>query len=251
MKISVVWALMSTQAMPGSCGGSGLAQPPRARASRKASGRRMAMAPEFMESSPEPAPTITRFQRCQAGRHQSRRSELARDLAVPQASSLRQIAATLLRGSSQQQMLLVVEFGPGAEAMAAGHQAIACAGGEAVVLQGQLAVTRQRTAVGADVGTVDLEAVAHVQRAAAGLDLEIAVIIQAATIHRQRLQVGFLMRSELDPGMRRVGLGNTQRTDCETRNELDKNETAHGRASTREFRMEVARPGLQPTAPPR
>src|SRR5690606_35571104 len=251
MKISVVWALMSTQAMPGSCGGSGLAQPPRARASRKASGRRMAMAPKFMESLPEPAPTTTCFQRCQPGRHQTRRSALARDHAALQASSLRQIAATLLRGSSQQQMLLVVEFGPGAEAMATGHQAIACAGGETVVLQGQLAVTRQRTAVGADVGTVDLEAVAHVQRAAAGLDLEIAVIIQAATIHRQRLQVGFLMRSELDPGLRRDGLGHPQHTAGEGRNEQCKNDTGDGIAPAGEFGKEVARPVLQPTAPPR
>ena len=125
--------------------------------------------------------------------------------------------------------MLVVELGPGAEAMAASDQPIARAGGEAVIGQRQPTVARQRLAIGADIGGVHLKAIAHFQRAAAGLDLKITVVIQAPAIYRQCLQLGFLMGGEVDPGLRGVGLGHPQRAAGKTRNEQGEGDTAHAK----------------------
>src|SRR5690606_25110693 len=95
-------------------------------------------------------------------------------------SAFGEVAATLFGGTCQQCLMLVVESGPGAEAVAASDQSIARAGGEAVIFEAQLAVALQRFAVRADIGAPDLEAIATIQYAAAGSDLEIAIVLQAA-----------------------------------------------------------------------
>src|SRR5690606_31536904 len=225
MKISVVGAAMSTQARFGSGDGSGPAQPPRARERRRASDWRMAGARvvRFVCQSLRQIPSVFNVQAdspacaLSVGTGHARENlcseaGLVRRPGVIRAeSAFREVAATFFRGPRQQPLLRVVEFGPGAETVAASDQSVAVAGSEAVVLQAQLAVTCERLAAGTDIGALYLKAIAHLQRATAGLDLKVAVVIQAAAIHCQRLQVGFLQRLQVDPGLGRVGLGHPQR----------------------------------------
>ena len=119
-------------------------------------------------------------------------------------------AAAALGGLGQHAVMLVIQFGPGAETVAASNQPIPGPGVEAVIAKGQAAVACQRFAVTTYIGRADFEAIAHTQLMAAGGDLKVAIIFQGTLIDRHGHQFGFSVGIKIDPGLVRIGLGHPQ-----------------------------------------
>src|SRR5690606_7602613 len=113
--------------------------------------------------------------------------------------------AAALRTPGDQPVIGVVQAYPGAEPVLAGLQAVALAGAEVVIIQGQAAVAAQRRRR-ADVAGIDLEVVAHRQLVGAGREHEV-VPGPGRTVQLQGQQTVGGGALQIDPGALAVKAG--------------------------------------------